>query len=167
MATPTAEYCETLVAQGYSETVADAIIAVAGAARDEAVEQAAERNGHMAAMLNTRLDDQAAKHDSDLRSVESAIRETVTAATTELKDELTKEQVLNERRLREIRAGNDRLFRELRAEHERRFNQRRFGGIRVTTAKLTSPLLSMEFALGTLILGCTGLIIATIIAFNS
>ena len=145
LATPTAELRETLVAQGYSEAVADAIIAVAGAARDEAIEQAAERNGHSISILTTRFESHEKQNDADFRTVESAIRETVANAvtelkdvTTELKDELTKEQVLNERRFSQVQT----TFSQIREDIERRFSEqsaaieRRFSEVHSEIAKL-------------------------------
>ena len=84
----TAEFRETLVATGCSEAMADVIVDLAGAARDEAVEQAVERNGHLNAILTTRFESHEKQNEADFHSIESTIRETAANVTTELKDEL-------------------------------------------------------------------------------
>ena len=119
MATPTAEFRETLVKQGCSEAMADTIVGLAGAARDEAIERAVEQNGHSISMLTTRFESHEAQNEADLRAVMSTIRETAATITTEIKDELAKDRVLNERRFSEVQEQ----FAKQSAEMERRFSE--------------------------------------------
>ena len=140
MAKPTAEFRETLVEKGCSEAMAEAIVELAGAARDEAVEQAAERNGHSISILTTRFESHEKQNEADLRSVESTIRETVANATTEIKEELAKERILNERRFSEVRSEIAELGKETEqrfSEVERRFSEveRRFSEVHSEIAK--------------------------------
>ena len=103
MAIPTPEYREQLLAQGCTEGLADAIISLVEAARDDA-------EAEVIIKLGGRLDQHIAQNDQQFRDVDSAIRksarETVRDLTAELKLEVA--QVL--RIVADLRVENAEAF---------------------------------------------------------
>ena len=103
MAIPTPEYREQLLAQGCNEGLADAIISLVEAARDDA-------EAEVIIKLGERLDQHIAQNDQQFRDVDSAIRksarETVRDLTAELKLEVA--QVL--RIVADLRVENAEAF---------------------------------------------------------
>lgn len=80
MAVRASEYRERLLAQGCEEGVADVVLALADAVRDDAVAEAimkaGEQIGHSEQLLGERLNGHAEKNEGQFSAAMSAIRET-------------------------------------------------------------------------------------------
>lgn len=79
------EYRERLLAQGCEEGVADVVLALANAVRDDAVAEAimkaGEQIGHSEQLLSERLNGHAEKNEGQFSAVMSTIRETASDLT--------------------------------------------------------------------------------------
>ena len=88
MAIPAPEYRERLLEQGCDEGLADVVLALVEAARDDAeaevIIKAGEQIAHSEQRLNGRLDQHAEQNDRQFRDVASAIRETAIETTRTL-----------------------------------------------------------------------------------
>ena len=92
MAIPALEYREQLLAQGCEEGLADVVLSLVEAARDDAeaavIMKVSERIAHSEQQLNGRLDE----HAEQFRTLESTIRETA-AETTRTLTALIEQQI--------------------------------------------------------------------------
>ena len=113
MVMPTTEHREQLVAGGCDEGLADAIVGVAVALRDEAVEEAVaramEQVAHSAGLLNGRIDSHDEKNAAQFQVIELTIREIAAQIRTEIADLGTQ----TERRLTKLETENERRFSEV------------------------------------------------------
>ena len=150
MAIPAPEYREQLLAQGCAEGLADAIVSLVEAARDDAeaevIIKVGERVAHSEQQLNGRLDQHVEQNDQQFRDADSAVRESARELTdqinqraAEIKLEVAQTlqtvadlRVENERQFADLRAKNESQFADLRVENERQFakmqaeNERQF-----------------------------------------
>ena len=166
MTLPTAEFREQLVARGFDEDLADAIMVVAVAMRDDAVEEAVakamEQIAHSAGLLNGRIDAHDEKNESQFRVVESTIREVASQIRTEIADLETR----IEKRLTDFQTETERRFTKLETENERRFSKLE-GEIAVLRAEVeasyertNATIHRATFALAGLIVAVTGVVVA-------
>ena len=157
MAMPTTEHRERLVAGGCDEDLADAILGVAVAVRDEAVEaavaRAMEQVAHSAGLLNGRIDSQDTKNEAQFQVIESTIREVAAQIRTEIADletrierRITDFQTENERRLSNLEGQ----IAVLRAEADTNY------------ARLDATMHRLAFGLAGLIIAVTGVVVALV-----
>ena len=142
MVMQTAEYRERLVAGGFEEELADAIMGVAVAVRDDAVEEAVARAmdqvAHSAGLLNGRIDRHDEKNERQFQVIELTIREIAAQIRTEIADLGTQ----TERRLTDLQTQTERRFTDLQTEMGQRLtnleneNERRFSGVQSQIAGL-------------------------------
>ena len=159
MAMPTAEHRAQLVAGGCDEELADAILGVAVAVRDEAVEaavaRAMEQVAHSAGLLNGRIDSQDTKNEAQFQVIESTIREIASQIRTEIADLGTQ----TERRLTDFQTETERRFTKLETEMERRLSNLE-GQIAVLRAEADTNYARLDATMHRLAFGLAGLIIA-------
>ena len=166
MAMPTAEHRAQLVAGGCDEELADAILGVAVAVRDEAVEaavaRAMEQVAHSAGLLNGRIDSQDTKNEAQFQVIESTIREVASQIRTEIADLGAQ----TERRITDFQTETERRFTKLETEMERRLSNLE-GQIAVLRAeadanyaRLNSTIHRAAFGLAGLIIAVTGVVVA-------
>ena len=157
MALPTAEFREQLVARGFDEELADAIMVVAVAVRDDAVEEAVakamEQVAHSAGLLNGRIDSHDEKNEAQFQVIESTIREVAAQIRTEIADletriekRLTDFQTETERRLSKLEGQ----IAVLRAEADTNY------------ARLDATMHRLAFGLAGLIIAVTGVVVALV-----
>ncbi len=175
MAMPTAEHRAQLVAGGCDEELADAILGVAVAVRDEAVEaavaRAMEQVAHSAGLLNGRIDSQDTKNEAQFQVIESTIREVASQIRTEIADLETR----LEKRLTDFQTETERRFTKLETQMERRFSglegrvAKLEGQIAVLRAeadanyaRLNSTIHRAAFGLAGLIIAVTGVVVALV-----
>ena len=115
MAISAPEYREQLLAQGCNEGLADAIISLVEAARDDA-------EAEVIIKLGERLDEHIAQNDQQFRDSDSAIRETareltdlINQRTAEIKLEVAKALQI----VADLRVENERQFAKIQIENER------------------------------------------------
>ena len=154
MAIPAPEYRERLLEQGCDEGLADVVLALVEAARDDAeaevIIKAGEQIAHSEQRLNGRLDQHAEQNDRQFRDVAAEIRETaiettrtltaqIEQRTAQLLQSAAEQRAETERwraetdqrvakldeRLTEMRVENERQFTEMRVENERQFTEMR------------------------------------------
>ena len=126
MAIPAPEYREQLLAQGCAEGLADAIVSLVEAARDDAeaevIIKVGERVAHSEQQLNGRLDQHTEQNDQQFRDVDSAIR----VSARELTDQINQHTAEIKMDIAEIEKRTAKLeeqFADLRVENERRHGE--------------------------------------------
>ena len=158
MAMQTAEYRERLVAGGFDEELADAIMGVAVAVRDDAVEEAVaramEQVAHSAGLLNVRIDRHDEKNESQFRVIESTIRE----IASQIRIEIVRLEA--ERRLAKWEAETDRVFSGILDEIAACRVQ-----VKANCERLQSTIYRVAFGLaGLMIALTTGVVVAVLVA---
>lgn len=157
------EYRERLLAQGCEEGVADVVLALANAVRDDAVAEAimkaGEQIGHSEQLLSERLNGHAEKNEGQFSAVMSTIRETASDLTAtferrfaELSDRIGALEGMIGRLQGEI-AGQKGELAELRGELA---GQK--GEIAAIEARLQASVNRAAFGLAALMIGLTGVV---------
>ena len=99
MAIPALEYREQLLAQGCEEGLADVVLSLVEAARDDAeaavIMKVSERIAHSEQQLNGRLDE----HAEQFRTLESTIRETAAETTRTLTAQIEQQIALTNQQI--------------------------------------------------------------------
>ena len=146
MVMPTTEHRERLVAGGCDENLADAIMVVAVAVRDDAVEEAVARAmeevAHSAGLLNGRIDRHDEKNEAQFQVIESTIREIAAQIRIEIADLRTE----NERRFTDLQTEMGQRLTNLETENERRFSgvQTQIAGVEGQIAELRGEMAGLR-----------------------
>ena len=157
MAIPAPEYRERLLEQGCDEGLADVVLALVEAARDDAeaevIIKAGEQIAHSEQRLNGRLDQHAEQNDRQFRAISSEIREAAIETTRTLTAQIEQRTAQLLQSAAEQRAETERQFSQvrseladLRIESERRHaeqekaNERQFTEMRVENERQFAEL---------------------------
>ena len=101
MAIPALEYREQLLAQGCEEGLADAVLSLVEAARDDAEAQVIMKVGERIAHTEQQLAEHAEQNDRQFRALESAIRESAAETTRTLTAQIEQQTAETNQRLAE------------------------------------------------------------------
>ncbi len=145
MAIPALEYREQLLAQGCNEGLADAVLSLVGAARDDAEAEVIMKVGERIARSEQQLAEHVEQNAQQFHAIESAIRESAAETTRTLTAQIEQQTAETNRQIAETNRRGAQIEQQT-AETNRRVAQieQQVADLRLQTAETNQRVAQIE-----------------------